>query len=370
MNIVLKPLEIVLFIIVFNLLLFSVFLISFKKPSDNRHFFLGIFFLALAINIFHVITLRLPEYFTRMVHLYYLGSPFAYVYAPGLYLYILRLIRNYRFRYYDLLHFLPFLCFTIYLCFTFYFEPAEIKIDRIYRHSVLNHSLWISLVVLLHIQIVTYIILGILAVRRYRRRIKNYYASVEKINYSWIKFIFLSVILLWLVDLLRFISNLSNMASFHSIEVILFSGFLLLCYVIIYKAVRQPAIFNISYLQQERKPSLSESVREKYGKILLDYMDSEKPYLDPDITLPELAKKVAIPVRSLSEIINNDLNKNFYDFINSYRIRESERLLKESTRFKTVLEVLYEVGFNSKTAFHNAFKKNTGMTPTQYKKLP
>jgi AraC-like DNA-binding protein len=95
----------------------------------------------------------------------------------------------------------------------------------------------------------------------------------------------------------------------------------------------------------------------------------EKPYMDPNINLMDLGQQVGIPHRSLSEVINNALQQNFYDFINSYRVRESERLLKESEQYKTVLEVLYEVGFNSKSAFHTAFKKTTGMTPTQFKRV-
>ncbi len=367
---VLEPLDVILLITIFNLLLFAVFLIGFQKPGNNRHFWLGIFFLSLAVNIFHALLLKKPEFYARLVHLYYLGSPFAYVYAPALFLYIQALVNNNsKFRLSGLLHFLPALLFALYLSFTFFFEPAAAKIQRLNDYSVLTHTQWITLVSLLHVQVIAYLIAGIVTLRTYSARIKNYYAAVEKINYSWIRFILYSIILLWLVDLTRFISGIYNLASMHSVEIVLFSGFLVLCYVIIYRAIRQPAIFTDSDLPQERKYSLSGPVREKYAKTLLDYMDREKPYLDPEITLPELSKKVAIPVRSLSEIINNDLKKNFYDFINSYRIRESERLLKESTRFKTVLEVIYEVGFNSKTAFHNAFKKNTGMTPTQYKKL-
>ncbi|MBN1397426.1 MAG: AraC family transcriptional regulator, partial [Bacteroidetes bacterium] len=74
--------------------------------------------------------------------------------------------------------------------------------------------------------------------------------------------------------------------------------------------------------------------------------------------------------RALSEIINNSLNQNFYDFINSYRIKESKLMLedKENKR-KTVLEILYAVGYNSKSSFNVAFKKHTGMTPSQFKKM-
>ena len=99
-------------------------------------------------------------------------------------------------------------------------------------------------------------------------------------------------------------------------------------------------------------------------------MERSKPYLDPDLTLMDLAEKTLIPYRALSEVINNTLKQNFYDYINEYRIRAAQKLLSErESKFKTVLEVLYEVGYNSKSSFNNAFKKYTGMTPTEFKKL-
>ena len=71
----------------------------------------------------------------------------------------------------------------------------------------------------------------------------------------------------------------------------------------------------------------------------------------------------------LSELINRAFNQNFFDFINSYRIEEAKKMLTyDSDERRTVLEVLYDSGFNSKSAFNNAFKRNTGITPTEYRK--
>ena len=98
-------------------------------------------------------------------------------------------------------------------------------------------------------------------------------------------------------------------------------------------------------------------------------MDEKKPYLIPSITLNELAEKAEIPPRSLSYIINNSLNQTFFDFINRYRVSEAQRLLSDSaSNIKTILDILYEVGFNSKSVFNTAFKKHTYMTPSNYRK--
>jgi AraC-like DNA-binding protein len=97
-------------------------------------------------------------------------------------------------------------------------------------------------------------------------------------------------------------------------------------------------------------------------------METEKPYLDDALTLQKLAEKISIPEKQLSILINQSAGKHFFDFINEFRINYAKTLLKEQPQL-TVLEVLYEAGFNSKSSFYTAFKKETGITPTDYRKL-
>ena len=98
-------------------------------------------------------------------------------------------------------------------------------------------------------------------------------------------------------------------------------------------------------------------------------MEHDKPFLNPAITINELAKRVEIPARSLSYIINKKYKINFFDFINQYRIQESKRLLSDASKIQpTILSVLYDAGFNSKSVFNTAFRKFEGMTPSQFRK--
>ncbi|MDZ7724783.1 MAG: helix-turn-helix domain-containing protein [candidate division KSB1 bacterium] len=93
-------------------------------------------------------------------------------------------------------------------------------------------------------------------------------------------------------------------------------------------------------------------------------------YLNPDLTFEHLSEMTHIPLRSLSEVLNRTLNQNFYEFINSYRIQEAISMFSDpSARHSTILETLYSVGFNSKSSFNHFFKKSTGMTPSQYRRL-
>ncbi|XWW45763.1 helix-turn-helix transcriptional regulator [Fibrella sp. USSR17] len=97
------------------------------------------------------------------------------------------------------------------------------------------------------------------------------------------------------------------------------------------------------------------------------YIKRHKPYTNPNLTLAELAIRLRIPPHVLSKVLNEEYNKNFFDFINYHRIEELKRRLDDpGFRSYTVLSMAYEVGFNSKTAFNRSFKKLTNQTPSEY----
>ena len=98
-------------------------------------------------------------------------------------------------------------------------------------------------------------------------------------------------------------------------------------------------------------------------------MEENEPYLESNLSMYDLAKQLNVSARELSICINHTLDKHFFDFINEYRIKKAMELIRNSSDDKlTILEVLYEVGFNSKSSFNTAFKKHTGITPTEFKK--
>ncbi|MFN7329689.1 MAG: helix-turn-helix domain-containing protein [Bacteroidota bacterium] len=109
-----------------------------------------------------------------------------------------------------------------------------------------------------------------------------------------------------------------------------------------------------------------ENLEEEVRK-LSAYMETKKPYTNPKLTLVELAKGLNLPPYQLSKIINNGFDKNFFDFVNSYRIEEFKKRV-EDPQFKnhTLLSIAFDVGFNSKTAFNRSFKKITNQTPSTF----
>lgn len=100
---------------------------------------------------------------------------------------------------------------------------------------------------------------------------------------------------------------------------------------------------------------------------LLDWMETERPYLDPDLAVPDLARQLAVPAPLLSQVVNTGLGKNFSDFVNEYRVRAFQRAAQEPTnQHLTLLGVALDCGFNSKATFNRAFRKVTGQSPKAF----
>jgi AraC-like DNA-binding protein len=130
----------------------------------------------------------------------------------------------------------------------------------------------------------------------------------------------------------------------------------------IYK--KQPFKKQEKYKCSPLNPQFAEECIRK----LKHLMEVEKAYLDADISLQSLAEKLSITSRLLSQILNETLDRNFSDFINFYRVEEAKKILQNPrSAQKKIIALAFDVGFNTKVAFYNAFKKFTNMTPAQYR---
>ena len=105
----------------------------------------------------------------------------------------------------------------------------------------------------------------------------------------------------------------------------------------------------------------------KYESLLQSYLEKNRPYLNSTLSLKDLAQAIDISPRYLSYIINSRFKKSFFDLINGLRIEEAKNLLIEKDSRKNILDICYESGFNSKSAFNSAFKKFAGTTPSKFK---
>jgi len=113
---------------------------------------------------------------------------------------------------------------------------------------------------------------------------------------------------------------------------------------------------------------LNDSQAKHLAEQLREYIESSKTYLNPDLKLSQLAAETGMSSHLLSQVINEQFNLNFFDFVNQYRVEEfKKRMGDPDFSHFSILGIAFECGFNSKSAFNRVFKKITGLTPSQYK---
>jgi len=149
--------------------------------------------------------------------------------------------------------------------------------------------------------------------------------------------------------------------------------FLLLVFLILFSGssvyfLRARKLFVFSS-KKYKFSTLSPEKKDEYLEKIMEVLEKEKIYREEKLTLGKLSEILSIPTHHLSQVINEKLQKNFNDLINTYRIEEAKKKLLESEKERTtILEIAYDVGFNSKSVFNQAFKKYTGMTPSRFRK--
>jgi len=310
-----------------------------------------------------------------------LRNTLAFLQIPVFYLYVLSVCyADFRLKPKHLLHLLPFLITNAILLPRFYTVDAASKIDfMMNRQSMIELQFNHTLILL---QIVVYFTAVFMLLRKAKRLYLENYAGTSINSYNWL-FQFTSVLtVLYLIVILKNAFKFSDypyISEWIKIGILVLQPFIICWY--LYKALNHPGLFRnidsklklVSDLILEEKNNDQIVVDEKeYIQELFklqQYMVEEKPFLNPSLTIQDVAKDIKVPVRDLSLLINHKLGQHFYDFVNTYRIEYAMDILKDVTKSKvTVLEILYEVGFNSKSSFNTAFKKHTGNTPTSYRK--
>ena len=120
-------------------------------------------------------------------------------------------------------------------------------------------------------------------------------------------------------------------------------------------------------VQKYKNSGLTESMVAQYKNDLLRLLEVDKVYLENDITLDKLAELLDTDRYSASQVINQEFDKSFYELLNDYRVQEVKILLNSSNHLnESVIQIAYSVGFSNRVSFNKAFKKRTGMTPTEY----
>ncbi len=300
------------------------------------------------------------------------GNAMYLLLMPLLYLYIRSLCYNdFRLRPVHLLHALPCAVVTASFLVAMSVDDRGIDVLQLSRAQIGAIEYWGHRFIQ-HLQILVYLCASVVLLAGYRARLKQMYSSLESIDLSWCNLLLTGFAGMWLIDLLGWI-----LASFHAnpqpigffLVILSLLVNLTLTLAVAYKGLLQGGSF--SGILTPPKYAASTLRATECGEILerlITYMNNEKPYLDPSLTIEDLARKLGVSAKHLSQAIHARLNQSFYDLINAHRIEAAkERFLGDASRAQTVLAVAYDVGFNSKSVFNAAFKRHAGMTPKEFR---
>jgi len=366
--------NLVLSIASFLYVLFAVFLFFNKRGKRLSNIIFSIFLFANAMNLINWLIYNFRYYlYNSFPHLFEIGSSFVFLIAPLLYLYTQsQVYADFKMKKMHLLHFIPFIFDFIHKSCRFYLLSASVKRDLFISHSIYSNIEILIRSAVLDLQNICYLIAGLLLLFKYRKQVQLLFSTIEKINLSWLQTVLYGYLLIYMIGMVKHKIFILSGIYVEILGLTLIFSFLIFATVIIFKGLHQPEIFSgIEHNHNKRKyerSRLADEDKERYLNKLLNFMETQRPYLDPNLCLKDLSGKIAVSPYYLSQIINECLKKNFFDFVNSYRLKECIQLLTDpSQNQKTILEILYSVGFNSKSVFNIVFKKYTGMTPTQYR---
>jgi AraC-like DNA-binding protein len=367
--------EIVLILTAFQLVMLAVVLLTREdgKPL-NRHL-LAAFLLSKAFLTIRWLSFHFGLFaYEGSPYLYHLSGSAFFLLAPLLYLYVQSLCyRDYRPGIRTLVHAVPFLLMVLYEFLSVRVMLSDAAGGRtIYRElfvSLHGRIFWSANL----LQILFYIAGMFSTVRAYRTELKERYSSVEQIDLNWLVMLLLVIVLHWLFVASRSTLSLLEIQAptltgvLDLFSITIFLGFTT---VLVFRGLQQLRVFE----GVERQPryltsKLTEERIREHARTLEQYMEAEKPYLDASLTLEELSQRLSLESWDLSRVINTSFGQNFFNFVNGFRIQEAQRLLSDSSNGRrTIHQVVFDVGFNSRSVFNAAFKKQTGMTPSEFKR--
>ncbi len=373
--------DLVLLITIYQCLLFSFFLLTLKKGKKQSNILLALFLLshaAIPMDIlvsfgaaFRQFAIQLsPNLFHFFKNAYWLEAPLLLFYIRSL------IYKDFTLRKVDFIYFLPFcVSFMDYLV-NWVFEDNLVKLNILNSYQVAQDSLFQRMSYLFREAFRLFCgILCFTELTNYRKQIKNELADIEDVDLTWLKILTIGFLVIFADAVLTSLAIISSFELHVYIDfefLGLFANYttLFLISFLIFFSLGYSNVFKGIETEPEPTPQPEESPIDPVQVDTVErYMEEQKPYLNHLLSLDNLSNQLKMSPRNLSQLINRHFKKNFFEFINGYRISESKALLlDEKNRKVTMLDIMDKAGFNSKATFNTLFKKQVGMTPTQYRK--
>jgi AraC-like DNA-binding protein len=362
-------------LILFQLLLMILFLFISKRGKKVSNYLLATFFILLFVNILDGL-LGVYGFYTKHPSLAHLEDGLIFLFGPLFYFYTKSLVfKHSPIRRKTLIHLVPFVLTTA--AYQIFYHLQSKNYQEEIQHAIVEQKLpffFYVVVFLVYLHLIGYLLASFTLLKVYKATLKEKFSAIDKINLDWLKFVLVSIAIIIGISFINTFLPAVEMQDFYKYSFpFAFIFFFLFINTVVWKGLQQPEIFQgiegDTKTKVKKVTSISDFSEDgMVAEKLQELMKNEKLYLKSDLTVDQLAERSGYPSKKVSQVINDSFGKNFFDFINSYRIEEAKRIFQEATDPKqTVLEVMYACGFNSKSSFNTIFKEKTGVTPSSYK---
>lgn len=385
--------DIALLLVIFNCLIFSCILLAVKRGKRSSNSLLALFILvfglaALDTLIYWSAPLK-QALFSDASTLFFVFKFGLLAQGPLLYLYTRSVIyTDFTFNTKTAWHFAPLVIFPLYLW------AILSSLGESALHAGINdydvyyeNTLYRGLLVAQHLSILSYGLLSYRLLAHYKVEIVHSHSNLDKVSRSWLQILIGGFLLLFFWELGTQLAHHLALGNIPSTMGLLgnYFRFVFATVLVIFSLIHSNIVQGISSQQvepnnplsnsagagaPEAEPSPKRAATEELQQHHIDAVsraiEQDEVYLDPEITLDQLANKLACTPRQVSRVINQHYQQNFFEFINFYRVERAKKLLLEQATLP-MLEVMDQAGFSSKSAFNRFFKKYTQMTPTQFR---
>ena len=370
-----------IFLGIFQGLILSLFFIFKPSPNIKANRYQGLLLLSLSLIFFEVV-LNLTGYIVKVLPITYSTAALNLLIGPFLFLYVKRSLELPGSKK-ELAHFVLPVLYLVYLSFDLiqsndfkyntYLLSSNLNLPLREVHSTIsNDPLKINnyLDLLMAIQILFYISLSFW---KLVKKASQAGTSIFKTNDDVIRSIRNLIFHMCVIILIFIIVK----TTLHGNAGNIFIGLYVAVFTLLTtsRVMSSSTYFDLSVsfldisMGKYRKSSLTEEGKQKIlGNIIIEF-ETQQYYLENLASLSDLAKKVGESPHHVSQVLNEKLDKNFFELLAKYRVEKAKMILNEDHKNRLTIEEISEmVGYNSKTAFNNAFKKLTGKTPSEFRK--
>ncbi|MEJ2635616.1 MAG: helix-turn-helix transcriptional regulator [Calditrichia bacterium] len=391
MNVSIDILGIIYILGVIQGFLLTILLFS-KYRKSEANIILAWLVLLYSVFIVQVLLFRVPEIVVNYPHLLLLFDGLPFLFGPLHLIYVGKLTdTRLKFAQPHWFHFVPFIVFKLYYLRIFLLSKEELyAVILQVQQNMRPLHLTIS-GMLVAVQGMVYVITALYVFKEYSNKIKFTFSSLEKINLSWLRYFTILALIVWSIEFVDDVLRIGGI-DLHSLTVLVPLLTSLFVYAIGYIGMFKTEIFLQSEISDNihdakdlaagivetespgtadrkyQKSGLTEEKANEYLEKLKSLMEHERLYMNPELTLRDLSANLGTSTHNISEVINTNLNQNFFDFINHYRVgKVKEDLLNSKKDHLTLFGIAVEAGFNSKSGFNAIFKRYTGQTPSEYR---